>query len=93
MRGKKFKVSAELEDPAPPHLSGVGKIKGRKSSVLPTELLGHMLKNAPNLKIDQYSIIIYYIKALKSIFDTFAPTCSNLDLCQVDSFEKTQLFI
>ena len=47
--------------------------------------------NASNLKIGQYSTRFYYIKALKSIFDPFAPTCANLDLCQVESLEKTQL--
>jgi hypothetical protein len=53
----------------------------------------HLFKSTPNLKLGQYSTKFHYIKALKSIFDPFAPTCANFDLCQVDSFEKTQLFI
>ena len=34
-------------------------IKGKMSSVLPTELLGHLLDNALNLKIDQYNSIFH----------------------------------
>ena len=51
-----------------------------------------LFKSAPNLKFDQYSTRFYYIKALKSIFDPFPPKCAKQDLCQVDPFEKTQLF-
>ena len=53
----------------------------------------HLYKSSPNLKFGQYSTKFHYIKALKFISDPFAPTCANFDLCQVDSFEKTQLFI
>ena len=34
-------------------------IKGKMSSVLPTELSGHMINNALNLKIDQYKSIFH----------------------------------
>ena len=47
-------VSAGLEDPAPPELAEdyqhLAKIKGKMSSTLPTELLGGLLKSAPNLR-------------------------------------------
>ena len=45
-------VSAGLKDPSP---SGLAKIKGKLSSALPTELLGGLLKKAPNLRILQSS--------------------------------------
>ena len=57
-------VSAKLEDPTPLefflwfYLSG--KNKGKMSSVLPTELSGHLLKNAPKLKIIQYLPRFHY---------------------------------
>ena len=50
-------VSAELEDPSP---LGLAQIKGKMSSVLPTELLGGLLKRAPNLKIVQSSSKFHY---------------------------------
>ena len=57
-------VSAELEDPtlldfAWPKL-GLGNIKGKKSSMLPTELSGHLLKRALMLKIAQYLSKFHY---------------------------------
>ena len=55
---KKFMVSAELEDPTPLDFAqpkfGLSKIKEKKSSVLPTELSGPLLRRAPNLNIVQY---------------------------------------
>ena len=50
-------VSAELEVPTP---LGLGNIKGKKSSMLPTELSGHLLKRAPMLKIAQYLSKFHY---------------------------------
>jgi hypothetical protein len=51
-------VSAELQDPTPldfayPKLL-LGKSKGKKSSMLPTELSGPLLKRAPKLKIQGF---------------------------------------
>ena len=45
-------VSAELEDPTP---LGLAKIKGKMSSMLPTELLDGLLERAPKLKRAQSS--------------------------------------
>ena len=45
-------------------------------------------------KLEKLSIFIQISlnKALKSIFYQFPPTSANFDLCQVDPFEKMQIF-
>ena len=87
-------VSDALEDPSPPWPSlGLGKIKRKKSSMLPTELSGHLLKCVPNLKIIQSLPKFHWKRLLNPIFDQFPPNFANGDLCQVNSYEKNATFI
>jgi hypothetical protein len=64
-----FALRDPVEDPAP---LGLAKINGKMSSMLPTELMGGLLKRARNLKILQSSSD-FTTKGSKIQFLTYIP--------------------